>query len=74
MICSNFNSLTPVQKAKFIGALIHAVQSDNICFIAAKMVIVSAEESGIFEGVKILEDGESSIIPEQAGSEITDAV
>lgn len=62
-ICSNYNSLTPLEKVEFIGKLVHAVMTDNMRFLAAKMTIQSAEEAGDFDGVTINpnRDGEETI-------------
>lgn len=70
MNCSNYQSLTPLEKAQFIGKIVHAVQNDNICFIAGNMIIKSAEESGYFEGVKILDNGEDKISTDSVGSNV----
>lgn len=53
MNCHNYLMLSPQEKIKFIGMLIHAAQSDNEIFNKCEAIIKKAEKSGVFEGVTI---------------------
>lgn len=54
MNCDKYLSLTPIEKVKFLGELIHCVQSDDFLFEAAGEIIELAKQKGIFNGVKIV--------------------
>lgn len=53
MHCDMFNKLSEEEQNIFISKLNHAVKSNEILFLAAKRLIRTAEESGVFDDVKI---------------------
>ena len=56
MLCKKYEELSPFERVEFIGKLVHAVQSDDVFFDEAKVIIYNGEVFGTFEGVKILPD------------------
>lgn len=56
MICNKYSELSPIEKVKYIGELIHSVQSDDNLYLAGCEVISKAKDEGIFDGVVILPD------------------
>ena len=56
MLCNNYNELSHVDKIIYIGELLHAVQSDDHLFDLGTLIIGSARDKGLFEGVVILPD------------------
>lgn len=56
MICPEYNDLSHIEKVTFIGALVHAVQSDSKLFEMAQGLIEIAKAKGIFDTVTIMPD------------------
>lgn len=54
MLCDSFSKLTPFEKIKFIGELVHACQVDEAFFKSGLDMISLAKKQGIFDGVTIL--------------------
>lgn len=53
MNCQEYQQLTPIEKSRYIGSLVHAVISDSAFFIAGQKIIALAEVAGLFDGVEI---------------------
>ncbi len=56
MLCDKYQQLSHIDKVKYIGSLIHAVQSSNNLFSLGEKLIQVAEDIGLFTGVTILPD------------------
>lgn len=54
MICNSFDNLTIVEKVQFIGKLMHLVQSSEVAFKEAELMIRCADDVGMFKGTTIL--------------------
>lgn len=53
MNCQEYQQLTPIEKSRYIGSLVHAVISHSDFFTAGQRIIELAGEAGLFEGVEI---------------------
>jgi hypothetical protein len=53
MNCEEFMVLSEMEKAIFIGQLVHVCQSDPVLFEAGKKLIERGERKGLFKGVKL---------------------
>jgi len=53
--------MSHVDKIKFIGELIHSVQSDDECFKIAGIIVDSARSKGVLDGITILPEREDII-------------
>jgi hypothetical protein len=54
MLCDSFSKLTPFEKIKFIGELVHACQVSEKFFKNGQDIITLAKKEGTFDGVTIL--------------------
>lgn len=54
--CKSYQELSTHEKVEMIGKLVHAIQSDEICFLTARGMINGAKARGVFSGVTILPD------------------
>lgn len=61
MLCENYSNMSHVDKIKFIGELIHSVQSDAGSFGLAEAIIALAKHNGILDGITILPNREDII-------------
>lgn len=61
MNCEMFQNLSPLEKIKFIGKLVHAAQNDEASFNRASTLIFTAETRGVFEGVEILPENPENL-------------
>ena len=61
MLCEKYTQLTPLERATYVGELVHAVQSDNGLFELGEEVIKLAILKGLFDGVKIMPDSTPEI-------------
>ena len=59
MNCQSYQSLTPKEKAEFIGQLVHAVQNNNDIFKLGQELIELATLKGLFENVVIMPAGQT---------------
>jgi siderophore synthetase component len=51
MNCESYINLTPLEKATFIGKVVHLLQSDENWFKYAEMMVYAAERNNEFETV-----------------------
>jgi len=60
MNCNEYQNLTPLERTKFIGQLVHASISGSKYFKMATKLIENAHKEGLFNGVvinpEVLED------------------
>lgn len=61
MNCPTFLTLTPMERSKYIGMLIHAVQSDEELFILGQQLIDLATIKGLFDGVTIMPNNQAGV-------------
>ncbi len=54
MLCESFSNLSPIEKIKFIGELVHACQVSESFFKNGQDIIALAKKEGTFDGVTIL--------------------
>lgn len=54
MICKKYDSLSHVDKIKFIGELVHIVQNDDEFYDMGFSLIYMAKMKGVLDGVKII--------------------
>lgn len=54
MICKLFDELSHPEKINLIGKVVHALQSDDLCFLEACQIVTHAQQKGLFNGVEIL--------------------
>ena len=55
--CEKYIELTPVEKARYIGELLHVCQSDDTMYQLGLKLIEQGKFKGLFEGVEILPPG-----------------
>ena len=60
-LCKKYEELTPFERVEFIGKLVHAVQSDDNLFFAAKCLIDTGQDLGVFEGVTIMPENNGDL-------------
>lgn len=53
MICESFEKLTPLERVKYIGEVIHGIQNDDTLFKLGEAIILVAQQKGLFQGVII---------------------
>lgn len=58
MLCNNYDNLSHVEKIKYIGELLHSVQSDDHLFNLGLLIIYHAREKGLLDGVVILPESD----------------
>ena len=49
-----YQNLLPKERQEFIGKIVHAIQSSNVCFYKAAELIDLGEYLKVFDGVTIL--------------------
>jgi len=54
MICDKYEQLTPPERIRLIGTLVHCLQSDDSFFELAVKLIEKGNKQGLLEGVTIL--------------------
>lgn len=64
MICKLFEELTPRERVEMIGKIVHAMQTDELCFLEVSQTITHAEAKGVFDKVKILPGNEEDSVGE----------
>jgi len=65
MICEEYDNLTPIEKATYIGELTHSCMNDSRLYAMGLKIIEAAIAKGIFSGVTVMpEPIEGQIIPE----------
>lgn len=60
MICETYLELTPVEKAKLIGEIVHCIQSDEFYLKIGTLMVIDAKEKGLFDNVTILPDSQNN--------------
>ncbi len=53
MNCDKYMALSPKERVEMIGQIVHAIQSSNEIFNRATLMIATAKQLGLFEGVVI---------------------
>lgn len=51
--CEKFHNLTPLERAKMVGSIVHLLQVSNTIFKDVVILIKVGTESGFFDGVEI---------------------
>lgn len=54
MLCPEYLNLTIIEQRMLIGSILHLMQSHSPTFTAISSMVRTAENEGLFEGVKIL--------------------
>lgn len=54
MICKKYDNLSHVDKIKYVGELVHIVQSNDDFFEMGEELIAKAKAKGLLDGVVIL--------------------
>jgi uncharacterized protein YdeI (BOF family) len=66
MNCQNYRDLSVIERIKYLGMLIHAVQNDDFLFEAGKGIISIAEKNMLFKGVVIMPENPNEDVRESA--------
>jgi len=68
--CTEFQNLTPRERADYLGELIHSCQSDSVLYELGKKIIRQAKKKGLFEGVVIQPENWSPVPPDETVNNI----
>lgn len=52
--CENFQCLTPMERAKMVGEIVHLLQTSNLIFREVAVIIKVGKDSGLFNGVEVV--------------------
>jgi hypothetical protein len=67
MLCEKYAALSIHEAREYIGALLHACQSDQQCFELGAKIITLAQRKGVLDNVKILPEGWAETPSEKDG-------
>ncbi len=71
--CKNFQNLTPLERMRMIGSIVHLLQVSTTCFNEVNGLIASGEEAGWFKHVLIANiDTEQPVLNKQELEDIED--
>jgi len=64
MLTEKYFALSIQEQREYIGALLHACQTNESCYEAGLRIIRWASNNGVLSGVKILPEGWDNVPPE----------